>query len=512
MNPTMTKRTALFSLHDTTDADIFAGQLIAMGWDIIGSSETVELLSRHGLPVIDIAEFTGVSTNYGFPPTLHPKVEYALTGKQGPAIDLVYVIPYPEAVGNDVGGRTLLALATKGCRIAVMNQDDMRAVISSLHISSDLPEELRTNLADKVSYNLVVHYASLITGNDHYKAMCSTFSSKLMNGENPYQVPAAILEDCNTDDPLAIPQFERLSGELPCFTNIANLDCILTTLLMAAEAFRRNLGHVPHICIAAKHGNPCGLAVSFSTPEHAVEKALWGNPLAVWGGEIITNFAIDELLAATLHKSARRENELGNPFWMLDVIAAPDFSVTSREILGQRASRKLLKNIHLETLAPTSQRFQYRHIRGGLLQQPPADYVLDLNTCDRVSSAFDDTAVADLIIAWAVAYSSNHGGNEIALAKAGALLSAGGGPSTVEAARMAVLRARDNGHSLDQAVFAADAFFPFTDAPEVLCNAGITRGLVPAGGKKEADVRSYFKAHATHVAYIPEQFRGFCRH
>src|SRR3990172_1897595 len=107
------KRIALFSLNDTSDADRFAEILIKAGWDIVASQETVNLLSKKGMPVQDIAEFTGITTDYGFPPTLHPKVEYALTSHDSPRIDLVYVIPYPLSQGNDIGGRTLLALAVK---------------------------------------------------------------------------------------------------------------------------------------------------------------------------------------------------------------------------------------------------------------------------------------------------------------------------------------------------------------------------------------------------------------
>jgi AICAR transformylase/IMP cyclohydrolase PurH len=64
------KRIALFSLNNTSDADIFADILIKNGWDIVASKETVDLLRHKGIPVQDIAEFTGVTVDYGFPPTL----------------------------------------------------------------------------------------------------------------------------------------------------------------------------------------------------------------------------------------------------------------------------------------------------------------------------------------------------------------------------------------------------------------------------------------------------------
>lgn len=87
------KRIALFSLNNTSYVDQFAEQLIKSGWDIIASSETVDLLKNKGLPVQDIANFTGAKEDYGFPLTLHAKVEYALTANIQPRIDPVYIIP-----------------------------------------------------------------------------------------------------------------------------------------------------------------------------------------------------------------------------------------------------------------------------------------------------------------------------------------------------------------------------------------------------------------------------------
>jgi phosphoribosylaminoimidazolecarboxamide formyltransferase/IMP cyclohydrolase len=123
-----------------------------------------------------------------------------------------------------------------------------------------------------------------------------------------------------------------------------------------------------------------------------------------------------------------------------------------------------------------------------------------------------DNDISSLIIAWSIAFTSNHGGNEVVLAKDGALLASGGGPSTVEAARVAVERARECGHETKGSVFAADAFFPFPDAPSILFDAGITTGCVPAGGKHETDVQNFFYNHDISVVYLPTTIRGFCRH
>lgn len=507
----MMKRVALFSLNDTSDAEYFAAMLIKAGWDIIASKETVNLLRAKGLPVQDIAEFTGVEVDYGFPPTLHAKVEFALTSNNTPRIDLVYVIPYPLSQGNDVGGRTLLALAVKGRRIPVMCVEDMRQVVSIIQETGEIPDNMRMDLVNKACFAIAEHYFSLVSDRRDYDAITGRFAYRLMNGENPYQVPAAAFS-ISANDPLAITNFRKQSGDDPCFTNMADADCILNTMCLAADAFRLNAGFVPYLCLAAKHGNACGMGASKISPEDAVNKALFGNPRSIWGGELITNFPVDSKIAEILLRSKQRENILGSSSWMLDIILAPSFTEEAISILGKRKERKLLANLALIAPSVKTSGFAYRFLRGGYLRQPPASYILNISECSLEGNAFSEDEVSSLLVAWSVAFSSNHGGNEIALAKNGTLLSCGGGPSTVEAAKVAVARSIECGHDIKDSAFAADAFFPFTDAPQILCTAGATIGLVPSGGKRELEVRGFFSDHGVTVAYLPEEYRGFCRH
>jgi phosphoribosylaminoimidazolecarboxamide formyltransferase/IMP cyclohydrolase len=505
------KRIALFSLNDTSEADRFAEILINAGWDIIASRETVDLLRQKGIPVKDIAEFTGITVDYGFPPTLHAKVEYALTSNKSPHIDLVYIIPYPLTQGNDIGGRTVLALAVKGGKIPVMCIDDMRRVTSAIQKAGNIPEQMRMDLVNKICFEIAVHYFSLVSDRDKYDVISGRFAYPLMNGENPYQVPASMFE-VSPNDPFALTNFKQLSGEAPCFTNIADADCILNTICLASEAFRLNNGSTPYLCVAAKHGNACGMGVSHVSPVDAVNKALFGNPRSIWGGELITNFSVDDKIAEALLKSRQRGNFLGSSYWMLDVIMAPSFSRDALTILGHRKERKLLANDYLMDPSINKSGFAYRSVRGGFLRQPPSNYILNINECTLDGKIFSENEVTSIIIAWAVAFSSSHGGNEVVLAKGGTLLASGGGPSTVEAAKVVVVRARECGHEIKGSAFAADAFFPFTDAPSVLCAAGVTAGCVPAGGKREMDVRNFFHEHDVAVAYLPKEIRGFCRH
>jgi phosphoribosylaminoimidazolecarboxamide formyltransferase/IMP cyclohydrolase len=486
-----------------------------MGWHIISTAETVEELKQHSIDVGDVSSFTGLNEQYSIPPTLHPKIEEALTMDVSYKIDLIYDIPYSIEKGRDVGGHTLLALGAKGDRIVVFSPEDMKAVLEELRQSQDhatISEDLRTQLIDKAYAKITNHYLTLArrNGESLYDGFVGKSILRLMNGENPYQVPADLFVSENQD---SLSMYSDLQNEnVPCFTNLADSDCILHTLCLAAEALRRKYKKVPYIAIAAKHGNPCGAAIDSTSPEKAILKALFGNPLAVWGGEFIVNFKVNEEIARLLYKSEKRERILGNAGWMLDVIFAPDYDKKALEILGRRSSRKLIKSKALYESRLSDVTWQYRQVRGGFLRQPPFDYVLDITRTEHIAAQFTDETTDSLIIAWSVAYSSNHGGNEIALVKNRQLLGAGGGPSTVDAAKIAVLRSRENGHDTADSVFAADAFFPFTDAPEILKNAGCSGGTAPSGGKNEDLVRKFFQDNNIHVIYIPPQYRGFCRH
>jgi phosphoribosylaminoimidazolecarboxamide formyltransferase/IMP cyclohydrolase len=243
-----------------------------------------------------------------------------------------------------------------------------------------------------------------------------------------------------------------------------------------------------------------------------VEQTLFGNPRAIWGGEFVANFPVDDAVAGQLLKSARRERMLGSSPWMLDIVLAPGFSSKAVETLGKRAERKLMANEALAAPALRPARWMYRPVRGGFLRQPPNHYVLDLAQAELAGEPAGETAVDSLIIAWAVAWNSNHGGNETALACDRHLAAAGGGPSTADAVEVAIMRARSGGHELSGSAFAANAFFPFTDGPELLVKAGVKAGVVPAGGKQEPMVRRFFADHRVSVYYLPPEYRGFSRH
>jgi len=481
-----------------------AEKLVSAGWDVLVTPNLYSQFKAAGLPVVSIAEWVSFKGDIPFPPTLHPMVEKALTMDGTPRIDLVCDVPYPHAKGWDVGGHTLLALGLKGSRLVCNSAEDLERIINHLSNGEDCPRELKAELDAKALQQILCNYLEKGRLSFAVDGMVGAAVETLENGENPYQTPALFFAGDNSD-PFALSKFKRISGPLPCFTNMADLDSIAHTLALTAKTFEiNNHGRTPFIAVAAKHGNACGMAIDWERPIAAIEKALAGNMTAVWGGEFICNFTIGAEEANTLLSSQARKEILGNSSWMLHVVAAPEFTEEAIGIIGRSQTRKLFENEALRRPSPQTD-LSYRVVRGGFLRQPSADFAPD------IPAKFAENADS-LTIAWCVVASSFHGGNEVAVVKDGMLLGVGGGPSTIDAAKTAVSRAKDSGHDTAKSVFGADAFFPFTDAPETLCDAGCAGGIVPGGGKNDEMVKTFFATRGLSVLYLPEDIRGFCRH
>lgn len=161
----MNHKKALFSLFDTTKADKFAKTLVDHGWQIIASNKTGVFLQEHHVPITKLADFLKFNENYGFSPTLHPKIEFNLTADNPgrDKIDLVYIMNYPLTKGNDVGGHTILALAGKGKRIPVSSIKDMEKVVEQISKNGDITKRLRSKLIKKAYTKVSEHFSKLAT-------------------------------------------------------------------------------------------------------------------------------------------------------------------------------------------------------------------------------------------------------------------------------------------------------------------------------------------------------------
>jgi phosphoribosylaminoimidazolecarboxamide formyltransferase/IMP cyclohydrolase len=99
----------------------------------------------------------------------------------------------------------------------------------------------------------------------------------------------------------------------------------------------------------------------------------------------------------------------------------------------------------------------------------------------------DETGWGDLLFAWRVA--KHVASNAIVLAKDLQVVGVGGGQtSRVDAVRLALEKAAEQGHDLDGAALASDAFFPFADGPRLALDAGVRAIVQPGGSKRDDEV------------------------
>jgi phosphoribosylaminoimidazolecarboxamide formyltransferase/IMP cyclohydrolase len=99
----------------------------------------------------------------------------------------------------------------------------------------------------------------------------------------------------------------------------------------------------------------------------------------------------------------------------------------------------------------------------------------------------DERQWGDLVFAWRVC--KHVASNAIVLVKDLQTLGIGAGQmSRVDAVRLAVEKAHENGHDLAGSSLASDAFFPFADGPRLALDAGSTALVQPGGSRLDVDV------------------------
>lgn len=329
-------------------------------------------------------------------------------------------------------------------------------------------------------------------------------------GENAWQQPAVHLYDPNNTDPLAPHRFELIEGE-PSYNNLVDLERLLQTITHIAAGFELNYGRVPLIAIGVKHGNACGVGIG-DDPRDVLQKMLRGDPLAIFGGLVMTNFPITLPLAQVLRIWGMHDQKR-----LLDGIFAPSFSLEAQEELSRRGAKcRLLANQALGNLTQTSldSEPRVRYIRGDYLIQPNYTFVLNLNDPElvRYGGFISPGEEHDLLLAWAIGSTSNS--NTITITKNGALLvNAVGQQDRVGAGKLGQMRGERSGHDFGDAVAYSDSFFPFPDGPEVLVAAGISAILTSSGSVNDKLTIALCESRGVGLMMIPDaKGRGFFGH
>ena len=496
-------RRALLSVSDKHGITEFARSLHQLGVELLSTGGTYKLLLESGIPVTEVASYTGFPEMMdGRVKTLHPKIHGGILGRRDvdsdvmqehniPPIDMVVVNLYPfqatvakpgcqvhEAIENiDIGGPTMLRAAAKNHAwvSVVVDPAAYPAILAELQQNnSALSAATRFKLAvatfeHTAQYDgAIANYLGSLDADGQRQTFPQTwnvqFNKKqdLRYGENPHQQAAFYVEAQAL--PGTIASISQLQGKELSFNNIADTDAALECVKAFAEP----------ACVIVKHANPCGVAVA-DTLLAAYDKAYQTDPTSAFGGIIAFNRELDAETARTI---VQRQ--------FAEVIIAPAASEAAAREIAAKANIRLL--VCGQWPAQAALAWDYKKVNGGLLVQQ-----LDAGTVAagelQVVSKRPPTAaeMQDLLFAWKVVKFVKS--NAIVYCRDGKTIGIGAGQmSRIYSARIAAIKAADEGLEVAGAVMASDAFFPFSDGIEAAAAVGITAVIHPGGSMRDADI------------------------
>jgi phosphoribosylaminoimidazolecarboxamide formyltransferase/IMP cyclohydrolase len=528
---------ALLSVSDKTGVVELARALHRQGIELLSTGGTAKLLAVEGIAC------TEVSTHTGFPEimdgrvkTLHPRIHGGLLGRRGVddgvmeengilPIDLLVVNLYPfeatvarpgctlsEAIENiDIGGPAMLRAAAKNhADVTVLTEPaQYEELLAALNASGGVAADLRFRFA-VAAFNHVARYdaaiSNFLSGLDAEAPvptadvpvpaadapvpaadarfpgqinLCFTRVDTLRYGENPHQSAAFYREIAPPGGSLA--GFRQIQGKELSFNNLNDADAAWECVRQFAEV----------ACVIVKHANPCGVSLAIN-PLVAYERAFQTDPTSAFGGIIAFNRPLD---GDTAHAIVSRQ--------FVELIMAPVVTPAARKALA------LKPNVRVLEIPGERERvgLDFKRIGGGLLvQEADTGGLADIELRCVTQRQPTDQELRDLRFAWQVAKFVKS--NAIVYARDEQTIGVGAGQmSRVYSARIAGIKAEDEGLRVAGSVMASDAFFPFRDGIDAAAAAGITAVIQPGGSMRDAEVVAAADAHG--MAMVLTAMRHF---
>jgi len=520
-------RRALLSVSDKTGIVEFAKALSERGIELLSTGGTARLLAEANLPVTEVSDYTGFPEMMdGRVKTLHPKVHGGILGRRGQdddimaqhaisPIDMVVVNLYPfaqtvaregcsleDAVENiDIGGPTMVRSAAKNHKdvAIVVKSTDYPAIIAELDAhQGSLTLETRFDLAIKAfehtaAYDGMIanYFGSLVPayhGDSQEPAgrfprtLNLNFIKKqdMRYGENSHQQAAFYIEEEIKEASVATAT--QVQGKALSYNNIADTDAALECVKVFDEP----------ACVIVKHANPCGVAVGHSILD-AYDRAYKTDPTSAFGGIIAFNRELD---AETAQAIVSRQ--------FVEVIIAPSASEAALSITRTKQNVRVLVCGQWQSAVPG---LDFKRVNGGLLVQDrdlgmvsPADL--------RVVSKRQPTEqeLRDALFCWKVAKFVKS--NAIVYARDNMTIGIGAGQmSRVYSAKIAGIKASDEGLEVKGCAMASDAFFPFRDGIDAAAAVGVSCVIQPGGSIRDEEVIAAADEHG--IAMIFTDMRHF---
>jgi phosphoribosylaminoimidazolecarboxamide formyltransferase/IMP cyclohydrolase len=517
---------ALISVSDKTGIVAFAKSLADMGIEILSTGGTASLLRQEGLVVKDVSEHTGhPEIMDGRVKTLHPKIHGGILGRRDldanvmqkheiQPIDLVIVNLYPfaktvanpdcsfeDAIENiDIGGPAMVRAAAKNFKdvTVVVDPNNYQNILHEL--SSDpsvVSYTTRYSLAIKAfehtaRYDGMVanYFGTLLENKPHtcaeectqkHTAFPRTLNLQMLKkqdlryGENSHQNAAFYVEHDIQESSVATS--EQHQGKELSFNNIADTDAALECV----KEFETPA------CVIVKHANPCGVALGDNILD-AYTKAFKTDPTSAFGGIIAFNRELDEVTASAI---------IDKQF--VEVIIAPSISQAAIKVISQKTNIRLLEcgNWH----GQLTEGYDWKRVNGGLLVQDRDFGMVTIDDLEVVTDLAPSNAqLEDLLFSWKVAKYVKS--NAIVYCRNAMTIGVGAGQmSRVYSAKIAGIKAQDEGFDVEGCVMASDAFFPFRDGIDAAARAGIKAVIQPGGSMRDKEVIAAANEHGISMVF-----------
>ena len=190
---------------------------------------------------------------------------------------------------------------------------------------------------------------------------------------------------------------------------------------------------------------------------------------------------------------------------MPEVIIAPTIAADALPVLATKQNVRVLScgQWNAEPLPA----LDYKRVNGGLLVQDRDIHQLSAADLQLVSKRKpSEQELSDLLFAWKVATYVKS--NAIVYCRNNQTIGIGAGQmSRVYSARIAGIKAADEGLEVAGSVMASDAFFPFRDGIDAAAKAGIRAVIQPGGSMRDEEVIA--AADEADMAMVFTGFRHF---
>jgi phosphoribosylaminoimidazolecarboxamide formyltransferase / IMP cyclohydrolase len=479
-------KSALISVYYKDGLDSLVKLLDKNGVKMYSTGGTQKFIEDLGIKVTAVEDLTSYpSILGGRVKTLHPKVFGGILNRRDhkedqqqikqyeiPEIDLVIVDLYPfeETLASgagqaeiiekiDIGGISLIRAAAKNFNdVVILSSKEQYPVLENILKTKNGATDINDRrLFATQAFDISSHYDGAIFNYFNRSSGFITFkqsqreSQVLRYGENPHQ--QAVFYG-NLDA-----MFEKINGKELSYNNLVDIDAAVGLIDEFTDTTFAIL----------KHNNACGIA-SANTPKDAYLTALASDPVSAFGGVIITNKEVDLAAAEELHKL------------FFEVLIAPSYDQKALDVLMGKKNRIILKRKPVNLPAK-----QFKTLLNGIIEQDKdlkTETIADLKTVTKKEPS--EAEKRALIFAAKVCKHTKS--NTIIFATDKQMISSGvGQTSRVDSLKQAIEKAKSFNISLENAVMASDAFFPFPDCVKIAHQAGVKAVIQPGGSIKDQD-------------------------